>query len=246
MWRRAEALGFAHAWTYDHIAWGPLRDSAWFGAVPTLAAAALVTSTIRLGTLVASPNFRHPVPFARELITLDDLAAGRFTLGIGAGGIGWDATILGQDPWSPEERADRFAEFVAQLDQLLRGPVTTAAGRFYAADAVRNHPGMRPASPASRSRSQQPDHAACGSRRNRVPRGSRTAIARTTGAPLNVRRRRPRGARADAPPRRGVRRGGARPGFARSHRADRNPSGSRAWDRRRCSRMRRAPTPRSA
>ncbi|MGZ6980514.1 MAG: LLM class flavin-dependent oxidoreductase, partial [Acidimicrobiia bacterium] len=69
MWRRAEALGFAHAWTYDHIAWGPLRDSAWFGAVPTLAAVALVTSTIRLGTLVASPNFRHPVPFARELIT---------------------------------------------------------------------------------------------------------------------------------------------------------------------------------
>ena len=40
MWRRAEELGFAHAWTYDHIAWGPLRDSAWFGAVPTLAAAA--------------------------------------------------------------------------------------------------------------------------------------------------------------------------------------------------------------
>lgn len=141
MWRRAEELGFAHAWTYDHISWGPLRDSAWFGAVPTLAAAALVTTSIRLGTLVASPNFRHPVPFARELITLDDLAAGRLTLGVGAGGLGWDATILGQEPWSPEERADRFAEFVARLDQLLCGPVTTAAGRFYAADAVRSAPG---------------------------------------------------------------------------------------------------------
>ena len=77
----------------------------------------------------------------RELITLDDLAGGRFTLGIGAGGLGWDATILGQDPWSPRERADRFAEFVALLDQLLVGPVTTAAGRFYAADAVRSYPG---------------------------------------------------------------------------------------------------------
>jgi alkanesulfonate monooxygenase SsuD/methylene tetrahydromethanopterin reductase-like flavin-dependent oxidoreductase (luciferase family) len=141
MWRRAEALGFAHAWTYDHISWGPLRDSAWFGAVPTLAAAAVATTSIRIGTLVASPNFRHPVPFARELITLDDLAAGRFTLGIGAGGLGWDATILGQDPWSPVERADRFAEFVGLIDQLLRGPVTTAAGHFYAAEAVRNHPG---------------------------------------------------------------------------------------------------------
>jgi alkanesulfonate monooxygenase SsuD/methylene tetrahydromethanopterin reductase-like flavin-dependent oxidoreductase (luciferase family) len=140
-WRRAEELGFAHAWTYDHIAWGPLRDSTWFGAVPTLAAAALVTSSIRLGTLVASPNFRHPVPFARELITLDDLAEGRLTLGIGAGGLGWDAAILGQSPWSPQERADRFAEFVDQLDQLLRGPVTTNAGRFYSADAVRSEPG---------------------------------------------------------------------------------------------------------
>src|SRR5262249_35035036 len=62
-WRRAEQLGFDHAWTYDHIAWRELRDEPWFAAVPTLSAAALVTSTIRLGTLVASPNFRHPVPF---------------------------------------------------------------------------------------------------------------------------------------------------------------------------------------
>jgi len=96
-WRRAEELGFDHAWTYDHIAWGTLRDSTWFGAVPTLAAAALTTDRIRLGTLVASPNFRHPVSFARELISLDDVSQGRFVLGIGAGGLGWDATVLGQD-----------------------------------------------------------------------------------------------------------------------------------------------------
>ena len=62
-WQRAEQLGFDHAWTYDHLAWRGLRDSPWFGAVPTLAAAAAVTSTIRLGTLVASPEVRHPVPF---------------------------------------------------------------------------------------------------------------------------------------------------------------------------------------
>src|SRR5437764_940980 len=62
-WRRAEEMGFDHAWTYDHIAWGELRDKPWHAAVPTLTAAALATNTIRLGTLVASPNFRHPVPF---------------------------------------------------------------------------------------------------------------------------------------------------------------------------------------
>ena len=140
-WRRAEALGFDHAWTYDHIAWGSLRDSTWFGAVPTLAAAASATRRIRLGTLVASPNFRHPVPFARELIALDDLSGGRFTLGIGAGGLGWDATVLGQEAWSPRERADRFAEFVELTDRLLTSPSTTYAGRFYSADNAPMQPG---------------------------------------------------------------------------------------------------------
>ena len=140
-WARAEQLGFAHAWTYDHLAWRGLRDSTWFAAVPTLAAAALATERLRLGILVASPNFRHPVPFARELIALDDLTGGRFTLGLGAGGEGWDATILGQKPWSIRERADRFGEFVALTDQLLRQPATTATGRYYSAVEARSVPG---------------------------------------------------------------------------------------------------------
>jgi alkanesulfonate monooxygenase SsuD/methylene tetrahydromethanopterin reductase-like flavin-dependent oxidoreductase (luciferase family) len=140
-WRRAEELGFDHAWTYDHLAWRSLRDAPWFGAVPTLAAAATVTDRIRLGTLVASPNFRHPVPFARELVTLDDVSRGRFTLGIGAGGTGWDATMLGQDPWSARERGERFVEFVELLDRLLREPATSYEGHFYSAKDARTYPG---------------------------------------------------------------------------------------------------------
>jgi alkanesulfonate monooxygenase SsuD/methylene tetrahydromethanopterin reductase-like flavin-dependent oxidoreductase (luciferase family) len=140
-WRRAEALGFDHAWTYDHLAWRSLRDSTWYAAVPTLAAAALATERIRLGPLVASQNFRHPVPFARELIALDELSGGRLTLGIGAGGTGYDATILGQAAWSPRERAERFAEFVTLSDRLLREPATSYAGRYYSAHEARSHPG---------------------------------------------------------------------------------------------------------
>lgn len=140
-WSRAEALGFDHAWTYDHLAWGDLRSSPWFAAVPTLAAAATVTSTIRLGTLVASPNFRHPVPFARELLALEDVSGGRLTLGIGAGSQGWDATTLGHQPWTMSERQDRFAEFVELLDRLLSQPETTYAGRFWSAHEARSHPG---------------------------------------------------------------------------------------------------------
>jgi alkanesulfonate monooxygenase SsuD/methylene tetrahydromethanopterin reductase-like flavin-dependent oxidoreductase (luciferase family) len=141
MWRRAEDLGFAHVWTYDHLAWRSLRDHPWHAAVPALAAAALATSRIRLGTLVATPNFRHPVTFARELVTLDDLSGGRLTVGLGAGGPGWDASMLGQPTWSAGERAERFAEFVTLLDRLLREPETSYDGRYFRAVEARTHPG---------------------------------------------------------------------------------------------------------
>jgi len=74
MWRRAEELGFDHAWTYDHLVWGGLPDSPWYGTTPTLTAAAMVTSTIRLGTFVTSPNYRHPVTLMRDLLALDDIS----------------------------------------------------------------------------------------------------------------------------------------------------------------------------
>jgi alkanesulfonate monooxygenase SsuD/methylene tetrahydromethanopterin reductase-like flavin-dependent oxidoreductase (luciferase family) len=141
-WRRAEAYGFAHAWTYDHIGWRDLVDGPWFDAVPTLTAAALVTSRIRLGTLVASPNFRHPAHFAREVTALDDVSGGRITLGVGAGGIaGFDNEVLGGAPLTPRERVDRFVEFVEILDALLRGERVTRRGAHYAAVDARGTPG---------------------------------------------------------------------------------------------------------
>ncbi|MEU4150557.1 LLM class flavin-dependent oxidoreductase [Streptomyces sp. NPDC026659] len=140
-WQRAEDLGFHAAYTYDHLSWRAFRDGPWFGAVPTLTAAAATTSRLRLGTLVTSPNFRHPVTLAKDLISLDDVSDGRITLGIGAGGIGFDATALGQEPWTPRERADRFAEFVALLDRLLSEDAVTEEGRFYSAVEARNIPG---------------------------------------------------------------------------------------------------------
>lgn len=139
-WQRAEAYGFDHAWTYDHLAWRSLADEPWYATVPLLAAAAAVTERIRLGTWVASPNFRHPVPFAKDVMGLDDVSAGRLVLGLGAGGTGYDAEVLGP-PWTPRERAARFAEFVDLLDRLLTQPVTEATGEFYAAHGARMIPG---------------------------------------------------------------------------------------------------------
>jgi alkanesulfonate monooxygenase SsuD/methylene tetrahydromethanopterin reductase-like flavin-dependent oxidoreductase (luciferase family) len=141
VWRRAEQLGFHGAYTYDHLSWRTFRDGPWFGTMPTLAAAADATETIRLGTMVTNPNFRHPLTLAKDLITLDDISGGRITLGIGAGGSGFDATVLGNAQWSPRERADRFGEFLPLLSTLLQQDVTTSHGSHYTVVDARNIPG---------------------------------------------------------------------------------------------------------
>ena len=141
VWRRAEQLGFHGAYTYDHLSWRTFRDGPWFGTMPTLTAAATATETIRLGTMVTNPNFRHPLTLAKDLMTLDDISGGRITLGIGAGGSGFDATVLGNAQWSPGERADRFGEFLPLLSTLLQQDVTTSHGSHYTVVEARNIPG---------------------------------------------------------------------------------------------------------
>ncbi|MFC7546294.1 LLM class flavin-dependent oxidoreductase [Plantactinospora sp. GCM10030261] len=140
-WQRADEWGFDHAWTYDHLGWRDLVDGPWFDAVPTLTAAATVTSRIRLGTLVASPNFRHPAHFARQVTALDDISDGRILLGLGAGGIGFDSAVLGGETLPPRQRVDRFAEFTELLDRILRGDGVTWRGDWFAAVDARGNPG---------------------------------------------------------------------------------------------------------
>ena len=139
-WQRAEEYGFDHAWTYDHLAWRTLVDEPWFATVPLLAAAAAVTERIGLGTWVASPNFRQPVPFAKDVMGLDDVSGGRFLLGLGAGGEGHDSTVAGP-AITRGERTRRFEEFVEVLDALLTRPRTDHAGTFYEVNDARMIPG---------------------------------------------------------------------------------------------------------
>ncbi|MEU4804122.1 LLM class flavin-dependent oxidoreductase [Actinosynnema sp. NPDC023587] len=140
-WQAVERYGFHHAWTFDHLGWRTLVDGPWFSAVPTLALAAEATARIELGVLVASPNFRHPVPFARELIALDDVSGGRFTLGVGAGGMrGYDTEVFGGTN-AAASPARRYAEFVELLDALLTRDNVTWTGDYYRALGARNLPG---------------------------------------------------------------------------------------------------------
>jgi len=139
--RRIEEMGYDHLWTYDHLSWRRYRDKPWHAAIPWLTGIAANTQRIRLGTMVSSPNFRHPVTLAKEAMTLDHISDGRLTLGIGAGGIGFDATVLGGEVLAPGERAGRLDEFVGTVDQLLREPATSHRGDYYTVDDARMLPG---------------------------------------------------------------------------------------------------------
>jgi len=129
--RHLETLGYDHLWTYDHLSWRRYRGRPWFGAIPWLTGLAGVTSRIRLGTLVSSPNMRHPVTLAQEAVTLDHVCAGRFILGVGAGGVGFDSTVFGAEPLSPPELVARLEEFVGLLERLFAEPTVSHHGSYY-------------------------------------------------------------------------------------------------------------------
>ena len=132
--RHIEALGYDHLWTYDHLSWRRYRGRTWFAAMPWLTGIAGVTNRIRLGPMVASPNLRNPVSLAQETITLDHVSNGRLMLGVGAGGIGFDATVFGHDALSRPELIARFEEFVSVLTRLFDEPIVSHDGAHYTVD----------------------------------------------------------------------------------------------------------------
>lgn len=144
MWRELDDLPVAHGWTYDHLVWGTLPDDPWYSTTVTLAAAAAVTSRIKLGAWVFSPNYRHPVTLARELAGLQDLSGGRMLCAVGSGGEP-DATVLGAD-LSRGARTRRFAEFVDLLGRAVTEDHLDHDGEFFAARDARNVTGT-PAPP---------------------------------------------------------------------------------------------------
>lgn len=138
-WLAAEAMGFDHAWTYDHLLWEGLPESPWTGAFPTLAAVGALTDRIGLGTFVASPNLRHPYVLLRDAVALADISGDRFLLGLGTGGDG-DAARLGAE-LTLKQRVDRFHEYVGVLDRLLREDRVEHSGEFYDVRNAQTRPG---------------------------------------------------------------------------------------------------------
>ncbi len=139
--RWLERLGYHHVWVYDHLSWQRYRDRPWHATYPWLAGLAASTERIRLGTMVSNPNIRHPVHLAKEAMTIDRISGGRLTIGLGAGGTGFDATVLGQEPLTPGQRLDRLTELTHCLDGLLTGELRNHEGPWFRFDEARMLPG---------------------------------------------------------------------------------------------------------
>ena len=122
--KATEDLGFDAFFRSDHylkmggVSGQPGPSDAW----ATLAALAVETSRIRLGTLVTSATFRYPGPLAIAVAGIDEMSGGRVELGIGAGWYEAEHAAYGI-PFPPtRERFDRLEEQLAIITGLWQTP----------------------------------------------------------------------------------------------------------------------------
>ena len=96
-----------------------------------LAAAAMSTHTIRLGTMVVPVPLRRPWKLASESVALDHLSGGRLTLGLGAGAIwmGWHA--FPDEVTDTKARAQMLDETIDILDLLYQRKPFDYDGQYY-------------------------------------------------------------------------------------------------------------------
>jgi len=123
--RQAEALGYSTLFVPDHFVDHPLAP------MPAMAAAAAVTDTLRVGSLVLGNDYKHPVVLAREAATLDLLSDGRLELGLGAGWMTADYEKAGLDLDRAGVRIDRLEESVKIVKGLMGDEPYTFHGAHY-------------------------------------------------------------------------------------------------------------------
>ncbi|MFE6858442.1 TIGR03557 family F420-dependent LLM class oxidoreductase [Nocardia sp. NPDC057668] len=133
----AEAAGFDFLVSSDHYSPWLAEQGHAPHAWTMLGAVAQATREIPFMTYVTCPTMRyHPAVVAQQAATLQILAEGRFTLGLGSGeslnehviGTGWPGL---------EERQDRLAEAIGIIRALHSGETVDMHGRWYRIDAAK-------------------------------------------------------------------------------------------------------------
>jgi probable F420-dependent oxidoreductase len=123
----AEKSGWDGFFIWDHIAGLalPIVDP-WIA----LAAIAVTTHRIRIGTTVTPLPRRRPWKLAREAVSLDHLSGGRLTLGVGIGGGESEWANLGEEP-DLKKRGVMLDEALSVLVGLWSGERFSFAGQYY-------------------------------------------------------------------------------------------------------------------
>ena len=116
--QRAEELGYSTFHLADHIIGaGPALEKANhpeqnLAAIPAMAWAAAVTSSINIGCRVFCVDYHLPVVLIKSALTIDKLSNGRLEFGLGAGWITEEYHALGIVKDKPRVRIDRLADVV--------------------------------------------------------------------------------------------------------------------------------------
>ncbi|WP_404351453.1 LLM class F420-dependent oxidoreductase [Phycicoccus jejuensis] len=134
---RAEAAGFDLLVSSDHYSPWLTEQGHAPHAWTMLGAVAHATSTVDLATYVTCPTMRyHPAVVAQQAATLQILADGRFTLGLGSG-ENLNEHVIGQG-WPPvAQRQDMLAEAMEIIRELFTGELTTYRGEYFDVDSAR-------------------------------------------------------------------------------------------------------------
>ena len=110
------------------------------GPMVALTAAALATTTLRVGTLVLANDYRHPAVLAKELASLDQISGGRLEIGIGAGWMTSDYEQAGMTLDRPGVRIERLDEAVTVLEGCFSDGPFDFSGRHYTISGLDSQP----------------------------------------------------------------------------------------------------------
>jgi probable F420-dependent oxidoreductase len=129
----AEEVGWEALFVWDHLAfvWGSAFGDPWI----TLAAVAVSTERVRLGTGVTPLPRRRPHVLAHALSTLDLLSEGRVVLGAGLGGVAEEFSAFGE-PGDLKARAAMLDEGLEVLGRLLSGERVEHHGEHYSVEGI--------------------------------------------------------------------------------------------------------------
>jgi alkanesulfonate monooxygenase SsuD/methylene tetrahydromethanopterin reductase-like flavin-dependent oxidoreductase (luciferase family) len=121
----AEAHGFDNVWLSEHH----LAEDGYAPSVlPTAAAIAAKTKTIRIGTAVMDLPFHNPIRVAEDAAVVDVISNGRFELGVG---VGYRVEEFESFGILKSERGRRTTEALEIIRRLLDGETLTFKGRHY-------------------------------------------------------------------------------------------------------------------